>query len=141
MSRQRIRSIKPEMPHDEAVGECSREARLLFVNLMLQADDAGRLRLAPAAVIGNAYPYDADVTPPKLRKWLDELHDAGLILIYEHDGREYAWLRGWRANQKINRPTASKLPCPPDPAASWWPHDGNAPDLTESSVNGSGGDH
>lgn len=133
MSRPRIRSIKPEVWKDEAVGEVSREARLLFIGLITMVDDAGRMRAAPAAIIGHVYPLDEDVTPAKVRRWLDELVTAGLVMAYENKGREYLWLTGWRDNQKINRATASKLPCPPDPRASWFPHDG----LTDPSLNGS----
>lgn len=134
MSRPRIRSIKPELWHDEAVGEVSRDARLLFIGLITMADDAGRLRFTAPAVLGHVFPYDDDVTAAKLRRWLDELLLHGLAATYDHDGREYVWLPGWRENQRINRVSPSKLPCPPDPRASWSPHDG----LIESSLNGSG---
>lgn len=134
VSRPRIRSIKPELWHDEAVGEISRDARLLFVGLITMADDAGRLRYAAPGILGHVFPYDDDVTAGKLRRWVDELVEHGLIHVYECDDREYMWLPGWRDNQRINRPTPSKLPCPNDPRASWPPHDG----LIESSLNETG---
>lgn len=125
--RPRIRSIKPEIWADEAVGGVSRDARLLFVGLITLADDAGRLRVAPAALLGRLFPYDENLSPAKIRRWLDELEDHGLVMLYQDDGNSYLWLVGWRANQKINRPSPSKLPPPPHPDGSWWPHDGNPP--------------
>ncbi len=40
----RIRSIKPEFPQSESMGNVSRDARLTFIQLWTLADDSGRLR-------------------------------------------------------------------------------------------------
>lgn len=110
--RPRIRTIKPETWADEKIGALSRDARLLFVGLITMADDEGRLRALPAAVIGHAFPYDDDVTPAKLAKWMRELEESGLVVTYTAGDRPYAWLTGWAKHQKINRPNLSELPVP-----------------------------
>ncbi|MGO9433150.1 MAG: hypothetical protein ACLP00_02520 [Terracidiphilus sp.] len=43
----RIRTTKPEFPSFESIGRLSRDARLLLLQLLSQADDAGRLRDLP----------------------------------------------------------------------------------------------
>lgn len=112
MSRPRIRTIKPEMFADEAFGTLSHQARLLFIGLITMSDDEGRLRALPAAITGHIFPYD-DVPLSKLKRWIEELVNARLIVIYEADGLPYAWLPGWAKHQRVNRLTPSTLPPPP----------------------------
>jgi hypothetical protein len=112
MSRARIRTIKPEMFEDERIGGVSRDARLLFVALITLADDAGRCRGSAAHIRGQRYAYDEDVTPSMVEGWLRELCVAGLITVYVHEGQRYAHLTRWDRHQKVDRPSASKLPAP-----------------------------
>lgn len=136
MSRPRIRSIKPEAQQDERVGDLSRDARcLFFLGLLTLADDEGRLRAMPAAIIGHTFPYDSDVTPSKLRRWLDEIERAGLILRYELDGRAYIAIRHFKRHQRIDKPTASTLPPPPDPGVINENSAGNAGSFQDRSAN------
>lgn len=111
--RPRIRSIKPESWQDEKIGALSHHARLLRVVLMTMADDDGRLRALPTLIIGHGYPYDDDVTPAKVRKWLAEIERVGLIRLYVVDGVPYGELPNWRKHQVINKATPSELPPPP----------------------------
>lgn len=112
MSRSRIRTIKPEMFEDERIGGVSRDARLLFVALITLADDEGRCRGSAAHIRGQRYAYDEDVTPSMVEGWLRELCIAGLITVYVHEGQRYAHLTKWDRHQKVDRPSASKLPAP-----------------------------
>lgn len=111
MARPRIRTLKPEVWEDEAVGQLGPWERLLFVGLITMADDEGRLRALPSAIAGHVFPYD-EVAPGKLRGWLGRVADVGLVLLYEHDGVQYAQIKGWSSHQKINRPTPSTIPAP-----------------------------
>jgi hypothetical protein len=115
MSRPRIRSIKPEAWQDERVGALSRDARLLFVGLITMADDEGRLRAQPSMLIGSLYPWD-EISPRKLMDWLNEIEREGLVIQYEHGGKPYVAFRNWKRHQRINRPSPSLLPAPPDHA-------------------------
>lgn len=132
--RPRIRTIKPEMWADEKIGSLSRDARLLFVGLITMADDDGRLRALPAAVIGHVFPYDDDVTLAKLAKWMRELEESGLVVTYTAGDRPYAWLTGWAKHQKINRANPSELPPLPVSGVSMNGHDIG----TDGSVNDHG---
>jgi hypothetical protein len=113
LNRRRIRSLKPEVWEDEKVGALSREARLLLVGLITEADDEGRLRAVPALLCGRLFAYDLDA-PKRLDGWLRELVDSGIVLAYEHGSTPYLCFRNWRKHQRVNRPTASSLPPPPD---------------------------
>lgn len=113
MSRARIRSIKPEIWEDERVGELSHGARLLYVGLITMADDEGRLRALPASILGHVFPYDQDA-PRKLDAWLGEVVDSGMVVRYQDGGKPYLAFRHWARHQRINRPSISLLPAPPD---------------------------
>jgi hypothetical protein len=111
MSRPRIRTLKPEIWEDEAVGGLGPWERLLFVGLITMADDEGRLRALPSAIAGHIFPYD-ELTPPKILKWLGSIADAGLIHRYRAGATDYVQILGWAKHQKINRPAPSSLPPP-----------------------------
>lgn len=107
----RIRSLRPEVWDDEAVGSVCRDARLLFVGLITQADDEGRFRARSALLRARVFPYD-DLTAAEVDAWLDALHAAQLIVLYEVDGERFGYLPGWRQHQRIDKPSPSRLPAP-----------------------------
>lgn len=108
----RIRTIKPEFPQSESMGRISRDARLLFVLLWTIADDDGRARANSRMLASLLFPYDDDA-PKHCGKWLDELRKEGCVVTYEVDGQSYLAIANWRAHQKIDRASASRLPEPP----------------------------
>lgn len=109
----RIRTIKPEAPQSEALGRCSRDARLLFFMLFTVADDEGRGRAASRLLASLLFPYDEDA-PMKIPEWLMELERENRILVYCVDSNTYFQIRNWAEHQKIDRPTKSKHPAPPE---------------------------
>jgi len=105
----RIRSIKPEFWQSENVGRVSREARLLFIGLWSLADDSGRTRAASRFLASVLFPYDEDAHK-RVPGWLAELEGAGCIRLYEAGGSHYLDIPHWADHQRIDRPTASRLP-------------------------------
>lgn len=105
----RIRTIKPELPQSETIGGLSRDARLLFIQLFTIADDAGRARAASRLLASLLYPYDDDATG-LIDGWLSELAAKNVIRRYEVDGSQYLEIVKWLEHQKIDRPSASRLP-------------------------------
>lgn len=105
----RIRTIKPELPQSETLGRVSREARLCFILLWTQADDAGRLRGNSRMLASLLFPYDDDARD-LIEGWLDELEDAGCIRRYIADGCNFIDIPKWLEHQKIDKPSLSKIP-------------------------------
>ena len=105
----RIRTIKPEFPQSESMGRVSREARLCFVMLWTIADDAGRLRGNSRMLASLLYPYDDDAKK-HIEAWLSELVNENCIVRYEVDGTSYIQVCNWASHQKIDKPSASKIP-------------------------------
>src|SRR6478672_1250768 len=77
----RIRSIKPEFPQSESMGNVSRDARLTFIQLWTIADDEGRLRGNSRMLASLLYPYDDDAKR-LIDKWLLELESQSCITRY-----------------------------------------------------------
>lgn len=107
----RIRSTKPEFWQDEKLAhELTRDARLLYKALWNEADDEGRLRGSEAYLHGALFPYDPG-------QWfhdsLESIIATGRAVRYEADGATYLYLTKLIKNQKINKPSKSKLPPPP----------------------------
>ncbi len=105
----RIRTLKPEIWQDEALGRCPQGARLLYVGMITQADDEGRLRSAPPLLRSAIFPYDESLTSRRISEWLGALADAQLIRAYTARGESYAELTGWH-HQKVDRPSPSTIP-------------------------------
>lgn len=105
----RIRTIKPEFPHSESMGKISRDARLLFILLWTLADDSGRLRGNSRMLASLLFPYDNDA-PKLIDGWLAELVSQNCVLRYQVDGTNYIQICKWLNHQKIDKPSASKIP-------------------------------
>lgn len=105
----RIRTIKPEFPQSESMGRVSREARLCFVLLWTICDDAGRTRASSRMLASLLYPYDDDAGK-RIDGWLLELERENCVARYEVDGNTYLEVRNWLNHQRIDRPSASKIP-------------------------------
>lgn len=105
----RIRTIKPELCQSESLGLVSRDARLCFILMLTQADDEGRLRANQKMLASILFPYDDDARG-LIDGWLAELEREGCIRRYNIDGFHFIDFPKWHDHQKINRPSASKLP-------------------------------
>jgi len=106
----RIRTIKPEFQNSQSMGRVSRDARLTFIELWPQCDDAGRIRANSRMLASVLFPYDEDA-PGLMDGWLNELENEGCITRYSVDKDEYLQINHWD-HQKIDHPQPSKLPSP-----------------------------
>lgn len=83
----RIRTVKPEIHQDEAVGELTDSAFRLFIGLITQADDLGRLKGDPRLIGAQVWPYQPKKVV-EVEGWLEELESAGFINRFDLDGRQ-----------------------------------------------------
>ena len=106
----RIRSIKPEFPHDEKMALVSRDARLTFILCWTVADDDGLFRAAQRQLMGQLYPLDRAVTPAKLETWLTELVGVGVVRWRTtRDGARIGEIVKWADHQLIKNKSKSFL--------------------------------
>jgi hypothetical protein len=112
----RIRTIKPEFPQSESIGRVSRDARLLFIQLWTICDDSGRARADSRMLASLLYPYDQDeesavrTSRKDIDGWLGELETQECLIRYSVDGNTYLQVCNWLNHQKIDKPSASKIP-------------------------------
>jgi hypothetical protein len=106
--------IDPSFWIDEKLGTCEPLARILFMGLISQADDEGRLNGHPALIKSLIFPYDHEVTTQNVEEWLILLAAAErrLILRYEVGHQKYIAIPNFKKHQTINKPQTSKLPAP-----------------------------
>ena len=109
----RIRTIKPEAFQSDTLSGLSVESERTFLALLTQADDVGRFRDQPAVLNGAIWPLRPDHTVRDMEYDLSELVRVGIGCRYEVGDRKYMHIPSFLDHQRINRPTASKIPaCP-----------------------------
>lgn len=115
----RLRTVKVEYWQSERLavacpGADGREARRFFIGLWNVAEDHGVVRANPVWLRGQLYPYDVDVTPADIERWLAMLEAGGFIVRYSHKGVPLAFIVNFHEHQKIDRPSKPTLPLPED---------------------------
>lgn len=108
----RIRTLKPEHRQHRKVGALSHRQYRLWVGLICEADDAGRLVASAASLRVIIFGYHPDVGEAELDADLDHLARVGLIRVYSVNRTRYAMLPDWSEHQRIDRPRSSRLPAP-----------------------------
>jgi len=83
--------------------------RLLFIGLISNADDAGRIKGNPNFVRAVVFPYD-DIPKLATENDLQVLEKEGLIQRYNCEDVDYIQLKKWDKYQRIDKPQPSKIP-------------------------------
>ena len=103
----RIRTIKPEFFTSEDIVSLTPLARLFYVSLWCESDREGRLEWKPKTFKLRYLPGD-DCNVEQLGQ---ELIGAGLVVLYEVDGKTYAEIPSFTKHQIINnRESESQIP-------------------------------
>ncbi|MFH2639781.1 DnaT-like ssDNA-binding domain-containing protein [Klebsiella aerogenes] len=112
---------------------------ILFIGLFNFANDMGCLERSPKRLKMQIFPADALDCEPLIQ----ELITHGLLTEYSVNDVCYLQIKGFLKHQKINRPSASKIPLPPEfTEAKAGKEEKRAPNqgvLHEDSVNPHGG--
>lgn len=114
------------------VARLSRDARLLFVGLIVLGDDDGRLKADPRLIRSQIFPYDDDVKVADVSKWMKEITDQKLVIEYEVEGERYMFHPKWENYQMLreDRRRESNIPAPlfefSSPTTNGQPNDNQA---------------
>ena len=107
MPRKRI--IDPEFWSDEEIGQWPHSVRLFYIGLWNFADDEGRFKAHNNLLKSQIFPYDDKIDIDKLKKAL-----KNKIQWYEVNSSQYGYIRNFLKHQRIDKPSVSKLPIPPE---------------------------
>lgn len=111
----RIRTIKPEFFTSEDIVSLTPLARLFYVGLWCEADREGRLDWKVGTLKMRYLPGDSC----DINDLANELSEAGLVVIYEVDGKTFAEIPAFTKHQVINnRESESTRPARVDDASS-----------------------
>jgi hypothetical protein len=105
----RIRTIKPDIWRDPDFNELPPQARLLFIGLISNADDEGRIAGSDQMIKSIVFPVD-QVSLKAFKGWLDTIHSLGLARRYTVAGKPYVDIPNWGKHQKIDKPSLSGYP-------------------------------
>lgn len=110
------RLITSEIWTNEKFGRLDKIGRLLFIGLITNADDDGRIKGSPNFLKAKIFPYDNDVNAEDIDKCLDICHTNKLIARYSVNGDSFISLLGWNEHQQIrvDRRKPSLIPPPTD---------------------------
>lgn len=103
-------------------------ARLLFIGLITQADDAGRGNADARSLRAAIFPGD-ELPIADVEVFLQELADQGLAQLYAAEtGAKLYCLPTWKRHQRIDKPQPARYPAP-DGTEPFPEHSKNAPVL------------
>jgi hypothetical protein len=109
----RIRTLKPEFWQDEKLAPLPTIDRLVFLGLISQADDAGRLVDNPRLLNGLIFP----MTDDDCRQSLETLARLGRIIRYTSaSGQRLIQIAKWCDHQRVDKPSRHVLPPVPENA-------------------------
>jgi HNH endonuclease len=109
----RIRSLKPEHRQHRKVGRLTHLEYRLWVGMLCEADDAGRLVCDAEQLRVLIFGFRPEVTAEEIDDGADVLAKIGLLKLYRVGGVRYAAFPSWTDHQRIDHPSKSKLPPPP----------------------------
>ena|SRR3990167_5689258 len=100
--------IDPEFWTDEEIGSWAFTSRLFYIALWNFADDAGRFKANDALLKSQIFPYDDKIDMEEIK-----MDIGNKVLWYEVDHLSYGYIRNFLKYQRIDRPTQSRIPPPP----------------------------
>lgn len=106
----RIRTIKPEFWEDEKIGKLPIPCRLFFIGCWNFADDFGVIKNNPVLLKSQIFPYDENLRVSEIKKWIDALVDARMLIPIILDGEKnhpaeesYYLIRTFRSHQVLDK--------------------------------------
>lgn len=107
------RILKESICSSDTIDGLSWFEEVLFYRLMVKCDDYGRFDGRPAIIKNLLFPLKENLTIKAVSAAINTLANAGLVALYEFEGKPFLYLPTWNEHQSI-RAKKSKYPSPPD---------------------------
>ena len=105
------RYIRDSINMSSSLAAVSILSEVLFIHLLLAADDYGRFLAEPQALCGLLFSMRTDISIENITEALQELENEGMIQRYQADKRTYLQIVKWSKYQRA-RAKNSKFPAP-----------------------------
>ena len=105
------RILKESICTSDSVDSLSWFEEVLFYRLIVNCDDYGRFDGRPAIIKNRLFPLKESLTTKAISKAVNTLVIAGLVVLYEFEGKPYLYLPTWNDHQNV-RAKRSKYPSP-----------------------------
>lgn len=105
------RILKESVCASDTIDGLSWFEEVLFYRLIVNCDDYGRFDGRPQYIKNRLFPLKENLTNKAVSTALDSLANAGLVVLYEFEGKPFLYLPTWNAHQSI-RAKKSKYPDP-----------------------------
>ena len=102
------RILKESICRSEDIEELSPMEEITFYRLIVSCDDFGRFDARPKIVKGHCFPLK-NISDKEIRDILKRLASAGLLILYEADGKPILQMVSWKKHQTA-RAHNSKYP-------------------------------
>ena len=107
------RILKESICTSDQLNELSWFEEALFYRLIVNCDDYGRFDGRIPVIKNRLFPLKDTLTAKSVKDGINKLASAGLVNLYECDGKPYLYLPTWNDHQ-IVRAKKSKYPSPED---------------------------
>lgn len=123
------RIIKESICTSDSIDGLSWFEEVLFYRLIVNCDDYGRFDGRPAIIKNRLFPLKESLTARAVSEAINRLASAGMVALYEFEGKPYLYLPTWNCHQSV-RAKRSKYPSP-DAAGNAPAGEGHAEDGTD----------
>lgn len=105
------RILKESVCFSDSIDQLSWFEEVLFYRLIVNCDDFGRFDGRPAIIKNRLFPLKENITLKSVSSGINTLASAGLVTLYEFEGKPYLYLPTWNDHQNV-RAKRSKYPEP-----------------------------
>ena len=105
------RIIKESICTSDSIDGLSWFEEVMFYRLMVNCDDFGRFDGRVPVIKNRLFPLKEDLTAKTVKSGLTKLASAGLVMLYEVEGKPFLYLPTWNDHQSV-RAKKSKYPSP-----------------------------
>lgn len=105
------RILKESIRESDSIDSLNWFQEVLFYRLIVSCDDYGRFDGRTSVIKNRLFPLKEDLTLKTVADAIQKLVSAGLVVLYECDGKPFLYLPSWTAHQNV-RAKRSKYPEP-----------------------------
>lgn len=105
------RILKESICTSDSINQLSSFEETVFVRLIVNCDDYGRLDARPAILKAKLFPLRDRLPCKDIERALVKLADIGCVKLYSVDSKPYLYLPAWGVHQNV-RAKKSKYPAP-----------------------------